>query len=70
MKKEFHIILLLAFVFLFISGCSSRAWYESFREIERQNCYELESPSERQECLDRLDETSYDQYEKDRKENQ
>lgn len=59
---------LLLFVSVLVAGpgCSSRSWYEGFREMERQNCYELESPSERQACLERVDETSYGQYEKER----
>jgi len=68
--KRFSILLFVAFIFMTFSGCSSRAFYESLREIERQNCYELESMSERQECLDRVDETSYDQYQKEREEAQ
>ena len=34
--------------------------------MERQNCYKIESPTERQECLNKVDETSYDQYQKER----
>jgi hypothetical protein len=66
MKKMFLANLLLAYVFMSFSGCSYRAWYEGFREAERQNCYKIESAAERQECLDRVDETSYDQYQKER----
>lgn len=68
MTKKSISLLVFALVFSSLSGCSSRAWYEGFREVERQHCYEIESPSERQECLDKLTETSYDQYEKEREE--
>ena len=70
MTKRFLTLLFLAYAFIAFSGCSSRAWYESFRVIERQHCYEFESSSERQECLERVDETSYDQYKKDREESE
>jgi len=66
MVKKFHILLFFWLVFVTFPGCSSRSWFEGFREMERQNCYKMESPAERQECLDRLDETSYDQYQKER----
>ena len=66
MAKKFCALILLGYVFICFPGCSYRAWYEGLHEIERQNCYKIESPTERQECLDRIDETSYDQYEKDR----
>lgn len=70
MMNRFHTLLLVAFVFLTFPGCSSRPWFEGLREMERQNCYRMESSAERQECLDRVDETSYDQYQKERERSQ
>lgn len=49
-----------------LSGCSSRSWYEGFRETERRNCYNIENPIERQRCLDRVDGMSYDHYQEER----
>ncbi len=69
MKRYSSFIFIVA-LFIIFSGCPSRAWYEGYREAERQNCYKIESPTERQECLDRVNETSYDQYKKDREKSQ
>jgi hypothetical protein len=66
MKKKLLALIFLAFIYIYFSGCSYRAWYEGFRETERQNCYKIENSIERQQCLDRVDEMSYDQYQKER----
>ena len=66
--NTFPTLLLFAFVLLAFSGCSSRVLYESLQEIERLNCNDIENMSERQECLDRVNETSYDQYQMERNE--
>jgi len=66
MKKKLLALIFLAYIFIYFSGCSYRAWYEGFRETERQNCYKIENSIERQECLDKVEETSYDQYQKER----
>lgn len=67
-------ITLTLFVFISVvitfSGCSSRAWYEGLRNIERQNCYKIERTTERLECLEKVDDISYDQYQKEREEPQ
>ena len=55
-----------AYVFFGFSGCTYRAWYEGFRELERQNCYKIASPREQKECLEKFDEASYDQYKRER----
>jgi hypothetical protein len=36
--------------------------------MEREKCNKIESPTERQECLDKVNETSYDQYQREREE--
>lgn len=66
MQKRLLTLTFISYVSICIAGCSSRAWYEGFREEERRNCYKIESPKERQECLHGVDETSYDQYQKER----
>jgi hypothetical protein len=68
MANKFFTRVLLASIFMVSNGCSSRSWYEGFREMERQKCYEMENPSEMQECLERVDGTSYDQYQRAREE--
>jgi len=66
MPKRFLAFILISYVSICISGCSSKAWYEGFREERRRNCYKIESPNERQKCLKEVDEKSYDQYQKER----
>jgi len=66
MKIKLLTLMFLASISIYFSGCSYRSWYEGLRETERQNCYKIENSIERQECLDRVDEMSYDQYQKER----
>lgn len=60
-------LLLLTTVLATFSGCSSRAWYEGLRNIERQNCQKIAGTAERVECLQREADVSYDQYQRERK---
>jgi hypothetical protein len=61
------LVLLLAGCFCSASqGCTSQAWYEGFRENQRQDCYKYKNQKEIQECLDRANGLTYDQYEKAR----
>jgi len=46
----------------FVSGCTSQAWYEGFREQQRRQCYELTSQGEVQRCLAQVETMSYDRY--------
>jgi hypothetical protein len=73
-NKKGRFMAIRLFVFLFyvyvsmgLAGCTPRSWFEGLRETERQNCYKIMSPTERQECLDKLDE-SYGQYQHEREE--
>lgn len=66
MIKRFTFILLAVFICIFAQGCTSRQWFEGIKEAQRQDCYKIASPSERQKCLDKLDGMSYDQYKKER----
>ena len=68
MKRLFTLVIFI-FIFIAFSGCSEFL-YESFQEIERNDCYKLEDPQQRQDCLDRIDERSYDQYQKEREQYQ
>ena len=70
MLKIFLTILFFTIVFITFPGCTYRAWYEGFRETERQNCYKIENSTERLQCLDRVNNMSYEQYQKERKESQ
>ncbi|RJQ80189.1 MAG: hypothetical protein C4519_10635 [Desulfobacteraceae bacterium] len=67
MVKSACAVLLAGYAWIVFSGCTSRAWYEGLRDVQRQECYRIESAQERQECLDKANNTSYDRYEKDRR---
>ena len=68
MKKMFIVFMLFVNVFFIFTGCTCQSWYEGLKEAERQKCYQIESPTERQACLDRVDEKSYIQYQQEREE--
>ncbi len=67
LMKTKNLILMVSFlVMIGVSGCSCRAWYEGIREKDRRDCYNLDNPIERQECLERVDSMPYDKYVKER----
>jgi hypothetical protein len=48
---------------LAVQGCTYQAWYTGFQEQQRQQCYKnAVNFSETQQCIDRVNNTSYDQY--------
>jgi len=53
------------FCLLFSQGCTYRAWYDGFQERQRQECYQNRGHDEVKQCLDRMNITTYDEYEKD-----
>jgi hypothetical protein len=58
MLRLFVISLCLA-----LQGCTYQAWYIGFQEQQRQLCYKnTVNTSETQQCLDRVNNTTYDQY--------
>ena len=67
MPHKLIIILLAGFVAFFFQGCTCKAWYEGFQEGQRRDCYKIESPSGRQDCLERVSNMTYEEYEKARK---
>ncbi len=67
MIKEITWLLLAAGACWGIQGCTSRAWYEGFKEQQRQECYRNLSQSELQKCLDNANSTTYDDYTRSRK---
>lgn len=46
---------------LYTSACSTSAWYEGFRNGQRQQCEQL-GGSARDECLERVNNLSYEEY--------
>ncbi len=43
-------------------GCTYRAWYDALKERQRLDCEKLPGVRERQDCLDRVNSRTYDQY--------
>jgi len=60
------ILAALMLVCLCAQGCSRRAWYEGLQETQRRDCYKLPNHAEIQDCLERVDTGTYEQYQKDR----
>ena len=60
--------MLIMFLFLLGHGCTYQAWYEGFKARQRENCYQYKSQSEIQNCLDKVDSVTYEQYKKEREE--
>jgi hypothetical protein len=48
---------------LSVQGCTYQAWYAGLQEQQRQQCYKntVNFP-ETQQCIDRVNNTTYDQY--------
>lgn len=47
-------------------GCTYRAWYDGFKEQQRLDCYRLASQHAVQQCLEKVDSQTYEQYVKER----
>ena len=63
--KEFIAFILLTFLMLAISSCTSQAWYESVKQGAENNCRK-QPPSESERCLESLNKKTYEDYEKER----
>ena len=68
MTSRLAILLVFVCVCAETYGCTYRAWHEGFRESQRQKCYKLPSDDAMQQCLNKVDKMTYDQYKKARKE--
>ena len=54
---------------LVVQGCSYQGWYTGLQEQQRRQCYrEKVNTLEVQQCLDRINGTTYDQYKAQREE--
>ncbi len=56
----------LFFVFIFLAACSNRSVYEGIQTSNRNECLML-PPSQYEECMENAN-TSFDEYERERKE--
>ena len=57
-------VCLLATLFA-ASGCTTEAWYQSAKSYSESNCRK-QPPGAMEECMARLNNMSYDAYEKER----
>ena len=60
-----HLLTCLAALGLCLTACSTEAWYEGMKTRARNACYQR-APGDQQNCLDKVNKQSYDQYEKER----
>jgi len=67
MRPAFATALIALALVIVAQGCSHRAWYEGFREGQRDECYRTTTGAALRECLDGAEATSYDEYEKARR---
>ena len=57
---------ILAYLTIFVlQGCTNRTWYDSFRQVQRDECYKGPD-SELEDCL-RATEVSFDEYKRQRR---
>jgi len=57
---------LIILVMAFLQGCTTRMWYDGFKQAQASECSKLQD-REREECL-RDAGVSYDQYQRERNE--
>jgi hypothetical protein len=59
-----HALVILS---LALPGCTYQAWYAGLQERQRQECYKNStSQSDTRQCLDRVNNMTYDQYQSQR----
>ena len=68
MSRHIILILLSASYCLVSQGCTYRAWYDALKEKQRQDCYNDPHQSGLQQCLDRANSMTYDEYKNRREE--
>lgn len=64
MRKTLFCLAMLMLVWT--QACTHKAWYEGIQQEKRSRCYELPT-QERDNCLKQA-ETSYEEYQRERKE--
>ena len=66
MTKSLTTLLLAVCVYFSFQACTYKAWYEGFKEGQRQDCYKIEDPNERLDCIDRVNSMTYEEYKRTR----
>lgn len=63
--KQFPVLITLIFFILTTCGCTNKAWYEGVKEGAKNNC-RSQPPGEVDACLEKLNNKTYEEYEKER----
>jgi hypothetical protein len=51
-----------------LEACTTRNWYEGMQEGQRQQCRQrYPSATDQQDCIDKVNGTNYEQYQRERK---
>lgn len=66
MERKIVLCVIMFWLSTTCMGCTAHSWYEGVKETKRQDCYKLQSASERNRCLEEVDGASYDQYKRER----
>jgi hypothetical protein len=62
MDRSLMKILIMFSVSVACQGCTYQAWYDALKDRQRLDCQNLPGVRERQDCLDRVNSQTYDQY--------
>ena len=60
--------IILFFISIICSGCSYRAWYNGFQMEQQRKCYANQDQGSVQQCLDKVNNLPYDDYNRQREE--
>jgi hypothetical protein len=63
--KQLLALITLALFILITCGCTNKAWYEGVKEGAKNNC-RSQPPGEVDACLEKLNNKTYEEYEKER----
>ncbi len=61
--KKIIAFILLTFFMSYLTGCSTKAWYEGGQNSAKHNCHN-QPPSEIDQCLKNLNKKTYKEYQK------
>lgn len=63
--KQFLALITFASFVVITAGCTNKTWYEGVKEGAKNNC-RSQPPGEVESCLERLNNKTYEEYEKER----
>lgn len=63
--KQSSVLVMFVFFILITCGCTNKSWYEGVKEGAKNNC-RSQPPGEVDACLEKLNNKTYEEYEKER----